>query len=320
MSRRGLVLFAALGVVWGLPYLLIKVAVREVSPALLISIRTGGGAVLLAPFAARSGGLRRVLARWRPILAFSAAELIVPWYLLFTAERRLSSSLSGLLVAAVPLVGAVLAVTTGSERVDRRRLAGLVLGFAGVGSLVGFDVAGSDLLSALSLGVVAIGYAVGAWIIGQRLADLPRLPVITVALAICAVLYAPFAATELPSRPLSPEVLASAATLTVVCTALAFVLVFHLVEEVGAMRATVITYVNPAVAVLLGVTVLGEHVGVATGVGFGLIIGGSMLATAQARERRGLSRSGDQGAPEHLEGAARPGWHRGRRGGGPAPQ
>ena len=290
MSRRGIVLFVALGVVWGLPYLLIKVAVREISPALLVLVRTGGGALILLPLAVRARAIRPVLARWRPLVAFTVVELVVPWYALFNAEKRLSSSLSGLLVAAVPLVGAVLAVATGSHRLDWRRAGGLGLGFLGVGALVGFDVGRSDLGSALSIGLVAIGYALGPWIIARHLADLPRLGVIAASLSLCALLYAPAALLQLPSRPLSPEVVASMATLTVICTALAFVLAFALVEEVGAMRMTVITYVNPAVAVLLGVTVLGEHFGGWTAAGFALIIGGSILATGA------LSRSAAESA------------------------
>jgi DNA repair photolyase/drug/metabolite transporter (DMT)-like permease len=282
VSRRGLVLFVALGIIWGLPYLLIKVAVREVSPAFLVLVRTGGGALILLPLALRTGSLRPVLARWRALCAFTVVEIVVPWYALFNAERRLSSSLSGLLVATVPLVGALLALATGSDRLDRRRAAGLALGFLGVASLVGFDVGRSDLGSALSIGLVAAGYAGGPWIISHYLADLPRLGVVAASLSLCALLSAPLALLELPSRPLSPEVVASMATLTVVCTALAFVLMFLLVDEVGAMRATVVTYVNPAVAVLLGVTILGERFGVSTAAGFALIIAGSMLATGAA--------------------------------------
>lgn len=279
MSRRGVLLFVALGLIWGLPYLLIKIAVREVSPALLVFVRTGGGALILAPLAARSVSLRPLLERWRPLLAFTAVELVVPWYTLSSAERRLPSSLSGLLVATVPLAGALLALVTGSDRLDRRRVAGLVLGFVGVAALVGFGTGRGDLGPALSLVLVVLGYAAGPWTIARYLGDLPRLGVIAASFTVCAVIYAPFALSELPARPLSPEVIVSLATLVVACTALAFVLIFALVAEVGAMRATVITYVNPAVAVLLGVLVLHEHAGLWTAIGFSLIIGGSVLAT-----------------------------------------
>jgi drug/metabolite transporter (DMT)-like permease len=299
MTRRGWVLFLALGVIWGTPYFLIKTAVREVSPALLVFIRTGGGALLLAPVAAVQGNLRPVLARWRPLVIFSAVEIAVPWYLLFNAEKRLPSSLAGLLIASVPIMGAVLAQVTGTDRLDRRRVAGLVLGLGGVVALVGLDVAHSDLVAALSLVVVAAGYALGPWILAQYLSDLSGIAVMAGSLMVCAVVYAPIAAFALPSRALSESVVASIVTLTVVCTAVAFMGMFLLVGEVGAMRATVITYVNPAVAVLLGVTVLGERVNVGTGLGFVLILGGSFLATKPLREPKETP-PGPLAAPGHV--------------------
>src|SRR5579884_797367 len=137
VSRRGWALFLLLGVVWGLPYLLIRIAVREVSPELLVFIRTAGGALLLAPFALRRGELGTVWRRIGPLALYTVVEVGVPWFLLFGAERHLSSSLAGLLVAGVPVAGAVLAVATGTDRLDRGRITGLVLGLAGVGALVG---------------------------------------------------------------------------------------------------------------------------------------------------------------------------------------
>jgi drug/metabolite transporter (DMT)-like permease len=282
MTRRGWLLFLAVGVIWGLPYLLIRVSVREVSPALLVFLRTAGGAVLLGPIAVARGAIRPVLAHWRAILVFTVAEMGVPWFLLFRAEEKLSSSLSGLLIAAVPLVAAVLAWATRSERLDVRRVVGLLIGFGGVATLVGFAVRSDDLSSALSLGVVACGYALGPWVLSRYLSDLPGVGVIAASLIACALLYAPIAAFQLPRRSLTGSVIGSIVGLTVVCTAAAFLLFFALIGEVGATRATVITYVNPAIAVLLGVTILNEHFGVATGVGFALILVGCLLATRKA--------------------------------------
>jgi drug/metabolite transporter (DMT)-like permease len=279
MTRRGWIYFVALGVIWGLPYLLIKVSVREISPPLLVLIRTGGGALVLVPLAAARGALLPALKRWRVVLLYTFCELAVPWLLVSSAERRLPSSLTGLLIAAVPLVAAILAWGTGSDRVDLRRMAGLVLGLAGVGALVGFDVASSQLLAVLSLGVVAVGYAVGPWIVAHRLSDVPPVGVVAWSLTFCAVAYAPIAAFWLPTRPLAASVVESAVGLTVVCTIVAFLVFFALIREVGAMRTTLITYVNPAVAVVLGVTVLGEPFGVGTAVGFVLVLTGCFLAT-----------------------------------------
>lgn len=301
MSRRGWVLFVFLGVIWGLPYLLIRVSVREVTPAFLVFVRTAGGAVLLLPFVAIRSDLRAVLRHWRAVLVYTVVEIGVPWVLLFDAERHLTSSLAGLLIAAVPLVGAVLAVATGTDRLDRRRAAGLLLGVVGVAALVGFDVHGSSLLAALSLAVVAVGYALGPWLLGRHLSTLPGTAVITVSLLMCAVLYAPAAALQFPTRTLSVSVLASMVTLTVLCTAGAFVAFVALVGEVGPMRTTVVTYVNPAVAVVLGVSVLGEPFGVATGVGFALILAGSFLATRPLRAAQPAADSGDTALPAVAE-------------------
>ena len=285
MTRRGWLLFVAMGVIWGLPYLLIKVAVREISAPMLVEMRTGGAALLLVPLAIARGQLRPVLSRWKVLVAFSLAEVTVPWLMLFDAERRLSSSLSGLLVAAVPLVGVVLARLTGTaDRLSSRQLAGIFVGLAGVAALVGLDVGSSDLLAAASMGVVAIGYATGPWILSRYLSDLPGLGVVAVALTICAVIVSPLAAASPPTVPLDGSVIASVVGLTLVCTALAFVLFFALIGEVGAVRSTVITYLNPAVAVILGVAVLGEHFGPGTAAGFVLIIAGCALSAGKVRE------------------------------------
>lgn len=286
MTRRGWILFVALGIIWGIPYLLIKVAVRDVSPPFLVLMRTGGGALLLLPIAGARGELRPLARHWKALAAFSLSEMGLPWLLLFNAERHLPSSLTGLLISAVPLVGALLAWLSGSDRIDIRRLAGLLLGISGVGLLVGFAIGGSQLLAALSLLVVVVGYALGPWILSRHLASLPPLGVIAGALLLCAVVYAPIAAFQLPSGPVSAAAIESMAALTVVCTAVAFLVFFALVGEVGAMRMTLITYVNPAVAILLGVTVLGEHFAVTTGVGFVLILAGCFLATRAAASPR----------------------------------
>lgn len=300
--------FVAAGVIWGLPYLLIKISVREISPPLLVFIRTGGAAVILLPIAAATGALAPAIRRWRAVLVYTCAELAVPWILLTNAERRLPSSLSGLLVAAVPLVAAALAWATGSDRVDLRRLIGLLLGLGGVGTLVGFAVAGSQLLAALSVGGVVIGYAVGPWVVDRRLHGVPPIGVVTWSFVFCAIGYAPFAALSLPRKTLSASVVESVVGLTLVCTVIGFLFYFALIREVGAMRATLITYVNPAVAVVLGVFALGESFGPATGAGFVLILGGCFLATrplgrSRRRRRRERTVRNDLGAPDPPAGA-----------------
>ena len=283
MTRRGWALFLLLGGVWGLPYLLIRIAVREISPELLVFVRTAGGALLLLPVVVARRELVPVLRRWKTVLLYTVVEIAIPWVLLFNAERHLTSSLTGLLIATVPIAGALLAVATGTDRLDGTRSAGLALGILGVVALVGFDVHGSSLWAAATLAVVAVGYALGPWLLAHRLSDLPGMGVVAVSLAMGAVLYAPAAALSLPSRPLSASVVASMALLTVVCTVVAFVAFFALIAEVGPMRTTVVTYLNPAVAVVLGVGILGEPFGLATGLGFALVLAGSYLATRSLR-------------------------------------
>ena len=287
MTRRGWFLFSALCVIWGIPYLLIKVAVRDISPAALVFLRTTLGTLLLLPLVLRGAQLRPLLARWRPLVLYTVIEIAMPWFLLSDAERHLSSSFSGLLIAAVPLVGATIAaVSGGHERLDGRRVAGLLVGLAGVAALLGLDVRASDLGAVAKMAVVVLCYAVGPLIISRKLADLPSLPVVTASLALCAVGYAPLAFAQLPAALPPKEVIAAVVILGTVCTSLAFLVFFRLIAEVGPVRATVVTYVNPAVAVALGVTLLHEPFTVGTGVGFVLILTGSFLATRAAQVPR----------------------------------
>jgi drug/metabolite transporter (DMT)-like permease len=283
VSRRALALFVVMCVIWGIPYLFIKVAVSGMTPASLVFLRTGIGAVLLVPVAAARRELRPVLPAWRWVIAYTVAELGIPWFLLSSAETRLTSSLSGLLVAAVPLIGAVLAWVTRSEhQLDRRRLAGLGLGLIGVAVLLGFDISTRDLGAVAEVGLCAVGYAVGPMIISRKLSHLPSIGVVAASLTLAAVAYAPLGIAQLAGGHPTPRALASAAALGVVCTALAFVLFFALIAEIGPVRSTVITYFNPAVALVLGVTILGEPLRIGALLGFALILAGSILATRRA--------------------------------------
>jgi drug/metabolite transporter (DMT)-like permease len=281
MSRRGWALFIAMCVIWGIPYLLIKVAVSDLDPVTLVLSRTVIGAVILLPIAAARGALLPVLPYWKWIVAYTAIEVALPWFLVSHAELRVSSSLTGLLVAATPFVGVVLGRLTGSDRFDARRLFGLVVGFVGVAALVGFNVSVQDLGAAGEIGLVAICYAVGPAIVSRRLSNVPSLGVVAASLVLPAIVFAPLGLTHLPAAVPPPQVLVAVALLGVVCTALAFLLFFALIAEVGPVRATVITYVNPAVALALGVALLGEPLTIGAGVGFALVLVGLFLATGR---------------------------------------
>jgi len=285
MSRRGALLFAAMCVIWGIPYLLIRVAVRELAPVTLVFARTALGAALLTPIAAWRGELRPLLRHWKPLLVYTAAEVAIPWVLLARAETRLTSSLTGLLIAAVPLVGAVIVTLTGDrERQGGRRWFGLLVGIGGVAALVGLDVGQISVVALVEVGLVAVGYAVGPIILARRLGDLPVFGVVAASLIGSTIVYAPFAAASWPRQTPSAHVLESVVGLAVVCTALAFVVFFALIAEVGPVRATVITYVNPAVAAILGVVVLSEHISAGMVLGFALVLVGCVLATGGEAE------------------------------------
>ncbi len=269
--------------IWGIPYLFIKIAVGELTPATLVFLRSLIGASLLLPLAVARKDLAPLRPYWKWILGYTFVEVAAPWFLLSDAERRISSSLTGLLIAAVPSIGAVLAVVTGGrDRLDSRRIVGLVLGFVGVAALVGLDVRADDFGAIGQVALVALGYAIGPMIIERKLGGLPSLGVVAASLGITALAYAPFGLTQLPSTLPSPSVLFAVAVLGLVCTAVAFVMFFALITEVGAPRATVITYVNPAVALALGVALLGEPFTVGIAIGFVLIVLGSVLATRRA--------------------------------------
>ncbi|TMC11681.1 MAG: DMT family transporter [Chloroflexi bacterium] len=286
MTRRAWVLFGAMALLWGIPYLLIKVAVSDLSPITLVFVRTGIGALLLLPLAAARGSLRPLLPYWKPVLAYTVIEVTVPWLLLSNAERHLSSSLTGLLIAAVPLIGAVLGlVVGGDDRLDVRRAAGLVVGFLGVAALLGLDLSVIDAGSVAQVGLVTVGYAIGPMIVARRLSAAPSLGVVAVSLALTALVWAPLGIAQRPHAIPSVPVIGSVVVLGVLCTAVAFLVFFALIAEAGPLRAQAITYVNPAVALALGVALLGEPFTVGAAVGFVLIVAGLLLATRRAVPR-----------------------------------
>jgi drug/metabolite transporter (DMT)-like permease len=280
------VLFTMMSVIWGVPYLLIKVADGGVAVPVLVFARVAVGAAVLLPIAIRRGQIRVLASHWRWLAAFAVVEIMVPWALLSDAERHLSSSMSGLLIASVPIIGLVLArVTGGPERLTVARWAGLLAGLAGVALLAGPRVLGGGAWPIAEVILTALCYATGPLIANRKLDGLPGLGMTAVCLGAAAIVYAPAAALTWPAATPSPAVLGSLAALGVLCTAIAFVVFFQLIAEVGPARATVITYVNPAVAVALGVAVLGEPLTPTILAAFVLILAGSVLATRSGQSR-----------------------------------
>jgi drug/metabolite transporter (DMT)-like permease len=283
VSPRAWALFAAVSVLWGVPYLMIKVAVEEVSPVGVVAARTLLAAAILLPLAAGTGALRAVRHRWPELLGLAALEIAVPFTLISAGERHVSSSLTAIVIAAGPFMAAAVGAATGRERVGPWNLVGMAVGLAGVALLVGVDVGGDrDALLgvAMILGAVTC-YAVAVIWMRVRFSDLPATGMMAVVCAAAAAMTLPFALASLPGEVPSGEVLWSLAGLGLGCTALALVLYMALISEVGGVRAILITYVNPVVAVIAGVAVLNEPLTGAMVAGMALIAAGSWVATSR---------------------------------------
>jgi drug/metabolite transporter (DMT)-like permease len=302
VTRRGFILFAGLGIAWGIPYLFIKIAVGELEPAMVVLARSGLAAILLLPLAFYRREVMVVVRRWKPMLAYTIVEIIAPWYFLSSAEQNLPSSTAGLLLAAVPLAGVAVAFFMGRPaQLTGVNWLGIALGMLGVAGLVGLDVSGSDLPSVLEMSVVVIGYAVGPAILSRWMPDLPGVGVVAVSLAGAALFYVPVVlmTQSWPTAWPSTEVIVSIVILAVVCSALAFLLMVGLIAEIGPVKSTTITYVNPAVAIIAGVVVLGERVTIWTVIGFVLVLSGSWLVTRRRQES--LTVAGPEPVPERTE-------------------
>lgn len=279
MSRKGWILFIALCLIWGLPYLLIKVALREIDPGTLVFLRTAPVAIILVPWVivTRASVSLRGHLGWAA--AYALVEFGMPWLLMTRAEQHLSSSLTALIVASVPMVAVLFSRFTHlHEPLGLSRLLGLLLGAAGVVLLVGLSFGGSNSLGLFEMSGVVVGYALGPLIIATKLADTSGTAVVAFSVSLVALFYMPFGLSHLPSH-VSAEVLGAVIVLALVCTAMAFLVFFSLIVEVGPARSTVVTFVNPAVAVVLGVVFLGEHLTSGMLLSFPLIILGSVFAT-----------------------------------------
>lgn len=283
MSKRGWILFLSLGVLWGMPYLLIRIAVLEFDPLVVAGTRTLIGSLLLLPIALHRKSLAPAFRKWKWLIAFTVVEITIPWVLLGHAETRLNSSTAGLLLAVVPLMAAVIVTRLGHEKLESRRLFGLGLGFAGVALLVGLDIDLSDFGAVAATMLTALGYAIGPIIIDRKLKDVPALGVITGSLILATVMYAPFAPFLWPDH-FHAGAAWSVVGLGVLCTAAAFMVFFALIAEVGPARATVITYINPAVAIVLGALVLNEPLTIGMAIGFPLVVIGAILGTAKKQK------------------------------------
>jgi drug/metabolite transporter (DMT)-like permease len=290
VSARAWTLFAAVSVVWGVPYFFIKVAVdADVPPAFVAWSRIALAAALLLPIAAHRGALRGLGGHRAAIAGYAACEIAIPFTLIAVGEQHVSSSLAAILIASMPLMVAVLSLWLApGERPSGLRLAGLVLGLAGVVALLGVDVAGrgDELLGAALILLATLGYATAPFIVQRSLAALDPLGPVAASLALATVVLLPAAVATPPDGVPDADAIAAIVVLGVVCTALGLLLFFSLIAAAGPSRASVITYVNPLVAVLLGVLVLDERLGATSVIGLVAILAGSWLATGGRVSRR----------------------------------
>lgn len=282
MSRRAWILFVAMSLIWGVPYLLISQAVAEVSPAMVVFARTAIGAVVLLPFALR--GMRVVWEHRWPVLAFALLEMVGPWFLLSDAERFITSSLAGLLIAFAPVLALVVARIIGLERrIGRLRIVGLVVAVGGVAALGGGGMEAAGPWPVIEMMLVAVGYAIAPQIAATKLREVPALPMTAACLSIAAIISLPFAVTSWPAQPPSGLATGSLALLGLLCTALAFLLFFRLIADAGPARATAIAYVNPVVALALGVALHDDPLTPLIAVGAVLVLAGTFMATRRSR-------------------------------------
>jgi drug/metabolite transporter (DMT)-like permease len=284
MTRKGWLLFIAMAVFWGIPYFFIKIAVREIDPAAVVFARVFIAALVLLPIALARNLVRPLLKQWKIVVLLALVQIVVPFLLISYGEQHISSSLTSLLIASEPLIIALLALRFDpGERVHGSRLLGLIVGLLGVVVLLGFDVSG-DAQGVLGAGLVllaTISYAVAALLVKRASTRMSSgLGIIAVECTIATLLLFPPALFVTPAHLPSPLVITSLVILGLICTALAFLAFYALIAEVGASRGIVFTYVNPAISVLLGVTILAEPLNVPIIIGFILIIIGSWLSTS----------------------------------------
>ena len=283
MSRRALFHFAVSGLFWGIPYLLMKVAVRDIEPAVIVCGRVLIGAAILIPIAIHQKVLMDAIRGWRYVLPYAFFEMMIPWILITNAEKQISSGLAGLLIATVPIWSTIFASISGDKTVwHSKRLVGMLVGFVGLIGLVGYEsiIGSSDPLSIAMMLIAAISYSYAVNMISQKLPDVSGIAINGLAMVFTSIAYAPLMIVQFPEvSAVSKESAASLLALGVFSTALAFISFFIVLKEIGPARASIGTYVNTAVAVVLGVMILSEPLTIGIIIGLPLVMIGSFLAS-----------------------------------------
>jgi len=283
MSRRAYFHFAVSGLFWGIPYLLMKVAVADIPPAVIVCGRVLIGAAILIPIAIHQKVLMDAIRGWRFVLPYAIFEMMIPWILITNAEKKISSGLAGLLIATVPIWSTIFASMSGDKTVwHSKRLVGMLVGFIGLIGLVGYEsiIGSSDPLSIAMMLVAAISYSYAVNTISQKLPDVSGIAINGLAMVITSIAYAPLMIVQFPEvSTVSTESAVSLLALGVFCTALAFISFFIVLKEIGPARASIGTYVNTAIAVVLGVLILSEPLTLGIIIGLPLVMIGSFLAS-----------------------------------------
>ena len=285
MSRRGWFLFLLVGFLWGIPYLFIKVAVdpdNGFTPATVVCLRTAIGAAILIPLAIRGGHFSSALKGYKYVALYALLEMIGPWILIGTAEQKISSGLAGLLVASVPIWATIFASLRGDKTVwQRKRLFGIVVGFIGLIAVVGIEsITGSaDALSIFMVLLASIGYSYAVMMVQGALPGVSGVAINAVAMAITALFYLPFAVAQWPTHAISAGAIRAIIGLGVLSTGAAFAAFFTLANIIGVARGSLVTYLNTACAVVLGVIILDEPLTTGIILGLPLVLIGSYFAS-----------------------------------------
>jgi drug/metabolite transporter (DMT)-like permease len=286
MSRKSWIQFGFVGFLWGIPYLLMKVAVADIPPPLIVTGRTFIGAAILIPIALKKNTLKDAIKGIKYVIPYAILEMVGPWILITNAEKEISSGLAGLLIATVPIFSTIFSSLRGDHSVwQPKRIFGLVVGFIGIVALVGIEsVTGSSNPKAIAMVILAaIMYAYAVLMITTNLPGVDGIAINGVAMGLTCLFYAPIAIAMWPSNPVSTQAITALLALGVFSTAIAFMLFFIVIVEIGPARGSLTTYVNTAVAVVLGILILSEPITLGIIVGLPMVVLGSYLASRKEK-------------------------------------
>jgi len=286
MTRKSWIQFGIVGFLWGIPYLLMKVAVADIPPPLIVAGRTLIGAAILIPIAIKKNTFKDAIKGIKYVIPYAVLEMVGPWILITSAEKEISSGLAGLLVATVPFFASIFSSLRGDHSVwQPKRIFGLVVGFVGIVALVGIEsITGTSNPKAIAMVILAaIMYAYAVLMVTTNLPGVDGIAINGVAMGLTCLFYTPIAIATWPSNPVSTEAIAALVALGVLSTAIAFMLFFIVIVEIGVARGSLTTYVNTAVAVVLGILILNEPITLGIIVGLPMVLLGSYLASRKEK-------------------------------------